>query len=86
MKKGIIVLSVVFITVLILFFPFKMTSYDDGGTREYSSLTYKIVKWKRFASTHNDDVIEPYSATSVYWFPDNFKSIDELWEKKNSNK
>ncbi len=72
-------------TVLILFFPFKMTSYDDGGTREYSSLTYKIVKWKRFASTPNDDgVIEQYKATSLYLFPDNFKSIDELWEKENN--
>ena len=48
--------------------------YEDGGTREYAALTYKLIKWHRI----DGDYI--YTNTSVYWLPDNFKSIDELWE------
>lgn len=58
----------------VLFAPVPTGVADDGGTQVYSALTYKIVK--RHRST--EDGI--YSATRVYWLPDNFKSIDELWD------
>ena len=57
----------------ILFVPMPKGQYKDGGTREYSALTYKIVDWNRLTA---DGV---YEATKVYWFPNNFKSIDDLW-------
>lgn len=74
MKKRVIL--TVFVTVLFLavvFVPVPGRAYDDGGTRAYTALTYKIVRWNRL----NADGV--YNATKVYRFPDNFKSIDELW-------
>ena len=86
MKKKITIISIIAAValVLILFLPIPHGSYDDGGTRVYTALTYKIVKWNRMVSVYNDDGvmvrIDIYNDTSVYWFPDNFKSVDELWE------
>ena len=40
-KRSIIVILI----VLALFLPIPTGLYDDGGTREYSALTYKIVDW-----------------------------------------
>ena len=75
-KRSIIVILI----VLALFLPIPTGLYDDGGTREYSALTYKIVDWNKMIYNDANDSIEIYENTSVYWFPDNFKSIDELWE------
>lgn len=85
MKKRRIITGFLIIALeLVLFAPIPNGSYDDGGTREYTALTYKIVKWNSLSPTHNEDGsianIDTYSGTSVYWFPNNFKSIDELWE------
>ena len=71
-KKEFIILIVCIL--LLLFFPIPLGAYEDGGTREYAALTYKLIKWHRI----DGDYI--YTNTSVYWLPDNFKSIDELWE------
>lgn len=86
MKKKILLISVIAAValILVLFLPIPRGAYDDGGTRVYTALTYKIVKWNRMVSVYNDDGvmvrIDIYNDTSVYWFPDNFKSVDELWE------
>ena len=61
----------------ILCFPFPSGVCKDGGTRAFTALTYKIVMW---------NVIDPhyeYIHTSVYWLPDNFKSVDELSEMES---
>lgn len=84
MKKKILIGCIaVVLLAAILFVPIPRT-YDDGGTREYSALTYRIVQWDRLVSVHNEDGVmvgvEKYKATSVYFFPDNFKSLQELWE------
>lgn len=47
--------------------------YKDGGTREYTTLSYKIVDWNRLTGDST------YDKTKVYFFPNNFKSIDALW-------
>ncbi len=62
----------------ILFAPIPIGPYKDGGTREYSALTYKAVKWQR------DTGSDVYKATKVYWLPNNFKSLDELWAGEES--
>lgn len=57
----------------ILFIPIPSGAYKDGGTRSYTALTYKIVDWNRISADGN------HKATRVYWFPENLRSIDELW-------
>ena len=79
-KKAIIAAAAL---ILILFFPIFRGGYNDGGTSEYCALTYRIVKWKRLVTVYEEDGTinhETYKKTRVYWFPDNFKSIGELWE------
>ena len=74
MKKKIwIPITVVALLLAILFVPIPGASYDDGGTREWKALTYKIVDWSRLTTDGK------YEATKLYWFPNNFKSIDDLW-------
>ena len=74
MAKKIIITVIAIVFFLAIFFtPIPKSPYRDGGTREYSALTYKIVDWNRLT----DDGV--YEATKVYWFPNNFKSIDDLW-------
>ena len=72
MKKKAIILAIV-LFLAILFVPIPKGQYKDGGTREYAALTYKVVDWNRLTA---DSI---YQATRVYWLPDNFKSIDQLW-------
>lgn len=72
-KVWLVVLAAVLL-VAVLFAPIPKSPYKDGGTREYAALTYKVVDWNRLTT---DGI---YEATKVYWFPNNFKSVDELWE------
>ena len=74
MKKKIwlpIIAAVVLLAVL--FVPIPSVTYKDGGTREYAALTYKIVDWNKLTSDGK------YDKTKIYFFPNNFKSINELW-------
>ena len=80
MKKKIlisVIVSVVFLAVL--FVPIPGGQMKDGGTKVYSSLTYKIVEWNRL---YND---EKYSETKIYFGADAWKSIDELFAKEEPN-
>lgn len=70
-KKWIPIVIAVLLAVLVI--PIPTGIYKDGDTREYSALTYKIVDWHHLTA----DTI--YDETRVYFFPYNFKSIDELW-------
>lgn len=78
MKIFTTILIVVF-ALGILFVPAPTGPYDDGGTRQYCALTYKVVQWNRLT------VNGTYKANKVYWFPNNFKTIDELWEMEQEN-
>lgn len=78
-KKVILTILAIVLFLAILFVPMPKGPYKDGGTREYSALTYKIVDWNRL----NADSI--YDNTKVYWFPNNFKSIDDLWAYEEQN-
>lgn len=79
MKKKIIT-AVIALVLLILFLPIPIGPSKDGGTRRYDALTYEIVKWQRI--TEDGEI---YKKTSVYFFPDNLKSIDELWAMENND-
>ena len=80
MKKAILRTVLIFVILLaILFAPIPKGVYKDGGTREYAALTYKIVDWNRLTT---DKV---YDETKIYWFPNNFRSIDSLWAMEEQN-
>lgn len=74
MKKKIWVPILIVAVLAILVIPIPTGVYKDGGTKSYSALTYKIVDWNRMVTAD-----ETYDATRVYFFPNNFKSIDKLW-------
>lgn len=80
-KKIIFVLVIIVVIAAVLFVPIPAGAMKDGGSRVYSALTYKIIKWNRILSEH-----EFYKKTRVYWFPNNLKSVDELWKSENVNK
>ena len=72
-KKWIIIPLVILLFVLVI--PFSVKTYRDGGTAEFTALTYKIVKWNRI-NAHSDT----YNKTKIYPFPMNFLSIGDLFE------
>ncbi|MBQ1961769.1 MAG: hypothetical protein II357_01600 [Clostridia bacterium] len=75
MKKKLLLLIIPLI--LFLFTPVPSPVYKDGGTRAYTALTYKIVRWQRL-----QDSGKVFKKTKVYPFPLNFLTVDELWEKE----
>lgn len=72
-KIWIPILAVVFLAILTV--PIPTGVCKDGGTRIYSALSYKIVDWNRLV-----DAGDTYDNTKVYFFPNNFKSVDQLWQ------
>ena len=81
-NKRLLILIIALTLVIVLFVPFGYSSYDDGGTMRFTSLTYTVVKWNRYESdwSSGEMQLEKYESTCFYVFPDNFKPIDELWE------
>ena len=74
MKKKIWIPIVIVVAVLaVLFVPIPQTSYDDGGTREWIALTYKIVDWNKISY---DGL---YENTSIYFGEKRWQDIDQLW-------
>lgn len=86
-KKLVAVCVTAAVILAVLFMPFVRDTYDDGGTVTYSALTYKIVKWKKLAgSDKGNGANVRYEKTSLFFFPENYKTLDELWEtEKNGN-
>ncbi len=79
-KRAKITISIIIaLVVLISVVPIPTGVYKDGGTRTYTALTYKVVKWHKLSGY--GDI---YEKTSVYWLPNNFKTLDELWEIEQS--
>ena len=80
MKKKIWIPIVIIAVVLaVLFVPIPMASYDDGGTREWVALTYKIVDWNKIT----DDGL--YENTSIYFGEERWQDIDQLWLEESEN-
>ncbi|MBQ9134334.1 MAG: hypothetical protein IJX64_07365 [Clostridia bacterium] len=86
--KKILAVVVICLVIAALFVPFGIVHYDDGGTARYTSLTYSVVKWNKWIAAEAPEVeggvrLEKYQNTCVYFFPNNFKSADALWEIKH---
>ncbi len=75
-KKSLIIIISVAVIFTFLFLPVSKGSLNDGGTREWAAVTYKIVDWNRITEDGT------YEKTRVYFGADRFKTIDELWEKE----
>jgi hypothetical protein len=70
-KKAIIICAAVL--VICAFIPVPKTYAD--GTKSYSALAYKVVKWNR---PFYKNLM--FTQKEVYKFPHSLKSVDELWE------
>lgn len=70
-------ITLIMVILLLLFMPIPSGVYKDGGTRTYTALTYKIVKWQHL---YGDGEI--YKKTKIYPFPLNFKSLDSLFYRE----
>lgn len=79
-KRRILIIVLLAAAALILLVPRGGDLYDDGGTQTYDAPAYKIVVWNRLLGEPNENGEWFYHKTSVFWFPNNQKSIDELWE------
>ena len=78
MKKEIwmpMVIAVLVIALLVV--PVPEGTMNDGGTRVYSALSYKIVSWNR---EYDDGVFED---TKVYFGADRMRSVDELFFRES---
>ena len=84
MKRIIVAIAAVAAILLVLFVPIPRGTLEDGETRDYIALTYRIVVWNRLIAEANQDgsagEVHTFHKTSVFWFPDNFRHIDELWK------
>ena len=76
MKKKKWILAGILMLLAVLVVPVPSGAYKDGGTREYRALTYKIVDWNRITANG------VYEKSGIYFFPDNFLSVDVLWERE----
>ncbi len=76
MKKAFIIVLTIVLLLAILTVPLPSNPYDDDTT-VYTTLTYRIVHWKKFSDSY-----KPYENTKIYFIPDNFESIDTLWEEE----
>lgn len=75
MKARRIIIIICIVAILgLIFIPIPQESFDDGGTREWTALTYKIVDWHRITDRGIFD------KTRIYWGEDRLKSIETLWE------
>ncbi len=74
MKKKFLIAILI---LIVLLFPIKST-YLDGGTVTYSSLIYKIIKWKKIDFFYEDGYKR---GTEIHFFPSNFKSLDYFSNK-----
>ena len=84
-KKILIPIIAVVVILAVLFVPIPKGSYDDGGTREYVALTYKIVDWNRICDVVGDNSPSVYEKTVVYFGENKNKTIDELWASEAKN-
>jgi hypothetical protein len=83
MRKTNWAIVILILSSIILFFPIPMYGSEDSGAIVYSALTYKIIRWDKYAAFTSTGLgkLNHYNTTSVYFFPDNFKSVEEIWER-----
>lgn len=83
MKKKILITAVCAVVVIlaVLFVPIPTGGLNDGGTKEYVALTYKVIKWNKIVA----DSGKTYSKTCVYFGSYRNKTYTELWKREAEN-
>lgn len=72
MKK--LKISIIILVLIVLLVPFRTRVYEDGGTKTYTSLSYKIIFWHELADFNPN----ARNCFQLVLFPNNFKSIDDI--------
>ena len=84
MKGKLLISALAVVLLAVLFLPIPRGTYDDGGTREYTALTYKLIVWNKLLAEVNPDgsggETNIYHRASIHLFPESRKTIDELWK------
>lgn len=68
MKKKAIKIVILVLVLSFLLLPFPQM-YKDGGTKTFTSLTYKIICWNELPAY---DGRENKKGVEIYFFPNNF--------------
>ncbi len=81
-KKKILLIVLPIIAVsLILFTPIPQTEdLPEGKVTTLNALTYKLVFWNLYENTD-----KPYNETELIFLPDNFSSVESLFEKRQND-
>ena len=79
-KKILLIVLPIIALLLILFTPIPQTEdLPDGKVTTLNSLTYKLVFWNLYENTD-----KPYNETELILLPDNFSSVESLFEKRQN--
>lgn len=72
MKKKRKLLIYIIVVLIILFTPFNIQRYKDGGTSTYTSLSYKLIVWNQL-----DNSPDGYrTGKEIHFFPNNFYDLN----------
>lgn len=80
MKKKIRIILILISVLIVLLFPIKSTIWD-GGTIEYRSLLYRVIKWHKLDNYYESGY---KTGTEIYIFPFNLRPIDYYDKPKPS--
>lgn len=85
-KKILLSVLVPLLVCAVLFVPIPRGVCEDGGTRDYRALTYRLVVWNRIMEFPGEGgashVPAVYRGVSVYWFSEADGSIDDLFRRE----
>ena len=80
-KKILLIVLPIIAVFLILFTPIPRTEdLPDGNVTTLNSLTYKLIFWNLYKNTN-----KPYNETELILPPDNFCSVESLFEERQMN-
>lgn len=80
-KKILLIVLPIIAVFLILFTPIPQTeNLPDGKVTTLNALTYKLVFWNLYENTD-----KPYNETELILPPDNFSSVESLFEKRQND-
>lgn len=80
-KKLLRILIPVFILAFILFFPIPVETRNDGGSRDFRALTYRLIRWNRILPAE-DGTVDFYTKWQIYPMTLRYASVDDLWERE----
>jgi len=70
-KKRLIILMAIILIISLI--PIPMTA-EDGGTKTYTAVLYKIIVWHKIIDDNSGDY---KTGTEIYFFPNNFKNLND---------